>query len=281
MNRIDKLFSQYRKDGRKALVLYVTAGDPELPFTEQLISEIINAGGDIIEIGIPFSDPMADGPTIQAASERALKNDISLTDILGMVARLREKHPETPFVLFGYYNLLLHYGIEELARDSAAAGVDGWLIVDMPDVEDGEVVPALAENGLHKITLLAPTSGRDRMRKLLEKSRGFVYYITVTGVTGARDELPEDLADHLRTVTELASIPVVAGFGVSTPEMARQVAQYTDGVVVGSKLVQTAADAPDRETALKNCRNFIRELSKPLHSITDNIEMSTGGCFGT
>lgn len=281
MNRIDKLFSQYRKDGRKALVLYVTAGDPELPFTEQLISEIINAGGDIIEIGIPFSDPMADGPTIQAASERALKNDISLTDILGMVARLREKHPETPFVLFSYYNLLLHYGVEELARDSAAAGVDGWLIVDMPDVEDGEVVPALAENGLHKITLLAPTSGRDRMRKLLEKSRGFVYYITVTGVTGARDELPEDLADHLRTVTELASIPVVAGFGVSTPEMARQVAQYTDGVVVGSKLVQTAADAPDRETALKNCRNFIRDLSKPLHSITDNIEMSTGGCFGT
>lgn len=281
MNRIDKLFSQYRKDGRKALVLYVTAGDPELPFTEQLISEIINAGGDIIEIGIPFSDPMADGPTIQAASERALKNDISLTDILGMVARLREKHPETPFVLFSYYNLLLHYGVEELARDSAAAGVDGWLIVDMPDVEDGEVVPALAENGLHKITLLAPTSGRDRMRKLLEKSRGFVYYITVTGVTGARDELPEDLADHLRTVTELASIPVVAGFGVSTPEMARQVAQYTDGVVVGSKLVQTAADAPDRETALKNCRNFIRELSEPLHSITDNIEISTGGCFGT
>lgn len=265
MNRIDQLFSQYRKKGKKALVLYITAGDPELSFTEELISAVIEAGGDVIEIGVPFSDPMADGPTIQAASERALKNDVTLPDILAMVKRLRAKHPETPFVLFSYYNLLLHYGVDSLAAESAAAGLDGWLIVDMPDVEEGEVVPALTDNGLYKITLLAPTSGRERMRQLLGKSYGFVYYITVTGVTGARDKLPDDLAEHLNMITELSPIPVVAGFGVSTPDMAQRAAQYTDGVVVGSKLVQTAADAPDRVTALNDCRKLVRSLAEPLH----------------
>jgi len=265
MNRIDSLFTEYRKQGKKALVLYVTAGDPDIQFTEELINTIINAGADIIEIGVPFSDPMADGPTIQAASERALKNDISLSDILAMVKRLRGSQPDIPLVLFSYFNPVLQYGVDKLAADSAETGIDGWLIVDLGDAEEDEIIPALSEQNLHKITLLAPTSDSNRMKKLLNKAKGFVYYITVTGVTGARTELPQDLAEHLEEVASCSDTPLVAGFGVSTPEMARRVGEHTDGVVVGSKLVQTVAEAPDRQTALKNTSELVESLAEAIH----------------
>lgn len=264
MNRIDGLFEKYRTDGRKALVMYVTAGDPSLDFTEQLIDRIIEAGADIVEIGVPFSDPMADGPTIQAASERALRGDVTLAGILAMAKRLRAKHPDTPFVLFSYYNILMQYGIERLVADTADAGIDGWLVVDMSNEEQDEILPALGRHGLHRITLLAPTTGRERMQELLKEAQGFVYYITVTGVTGARTELPADLADHLKKVAELSPIPVVAGFGVSTPEMAQAVGAHADGVVVGSKLVQTIADAPSREAGLKDAETLVRGLAEAL-----------------
>lgn len=265
MNRIDKLFADYRQYGRKALVMYVTAGDPSLEFTERLIAQIIAAGADIIEIGIPFSDPMADGPTIQAASQRALQGKVTLKRILEMTKRLRTEFPDVPFVLFGYYNILMQYGITRLAADSVDAGIDGWLVVDMSSDEQDEILPALQQQNLHRITLLAPTTGQNRMRELLLDARGFVYYITVTGVTGARTTLPPNLAEHLRAVKDLTDTPVVAGFGVSSPDMARAVASHVDGVVVGSKLVQTIADAPDHDTAQHNASALVHSLAESLH----------------
>ena len=265
MNRIDKLFTEYRKQGKKALVLYVTAGDPNIQFTEELVNTIITAGADIIEIGVPFSDPMADGPTIQAASERALKNDISLSNILDMVKRVRKSHPDIPLVLFSYFNPVLQYGIDKLAADSAESGIDGWLIVDLGSAEEDEVIPSLSSHDLHKITLLAPTSDSSRMKKLLKQAKGFVYYITVTGVTGVRTDLPQDLAEHLEEVASYSDTPLVAGFGVSTPEMARQVGEHTDGVVVGSKLVKTVAETPDRQTALSNAAELVENLAEAIH----------------
>ncbi|MFO7821555.1 MAG: tryptophan synthase subunit alpha [Lentisphaeria bacterium] len=265
MNRIDKLFADYHQYGRKALVMYVTAGDPSLEFSERLIETIIGAGADIIEIGVPFSDPMADGPTIQAASQRALKGKVTIERILEMTQRLRRKFPDIPFVLFSYYNVLMQYGVERLAEDSSTAGIDGWLVVDMSNEEQDEILPALKKCGIERITLLAPTTGRERMQELLHDAQGFVYYITVTGVTGARTTLPPNLAEQLQDVVNLSDIPVVAGFGVSSPDMARAVSDKVDGVVVGSKLVQTVADAPDSETALRNAESLVHELAEALH----------------
>ncbi len=263
MNRIDHTFSRCRESGRKALVMFVSAGDPDLATTEKLIPAIVDAGADVIEIGVPFSDPMADGPAIQAASQRALAAGTTLRGILAMVSRLRKK-VDTPFVLFSYYNVIMQYGVEALARDSVAAGIDGWLVVDVPAEEADEVRPIIAAEDLHFITLLAPTTPPDRARRLLADSTGFVYYITVTGVTGARDTLPEDLESHLQCIRSMTDLPVVAGFGVSSPELARQVGGHADGVVVGSALIQTLAAAATPDEGVAACAEFVGSLSAVL-----------------
>lgn len=264
MNRIDTVFKANRSRGRKSLVMFVSAGDPDLAFTEALVPAIAAAGADIIEIGVPFSDPMADGPTIQEASQRALAAGTTLAKILGMVGRLRGAGLETPLVLFSYYNVILQYGVEALAADSAKYGIDAWLVVDLPPEEEAEILPAMQRHGLHKITLLAPTTPPERARRLAGKATGFVYYITVTGVTGARMELPENLAEHLQAVKAAGSVPVVAGFGVSSPQQARMIARYVDGVVVGSKLIKTIADAPDRAEAFKQATELVRSLASAM-----------------
>ncbi len=263
-NRIDRVFEQCRADNRAALVMYVTAGDPDLAFTERLLPAIAASGADVIEIGVPFSDPMADGPAIQEASQRALKSGTTMKGILNTVRAVRDAGVTTPFVLFSYYNVILQYGVERLARDSRDAGIDGWLVVDLPHEEQNEIMPALHENGLHRITLLAPTTPEERLRKLAGDAKGFIYYITVTGVTGVRNSLPADLAQHLKQVMDCAAVPVVAGFGVSTPEMAHGVAEHANGVVVGSKLVKTIAEAPDRDSALDNACKLVKSLADAL-----------------
>lgn len=263
-NRIDRAFAECRTNQRAALVMYLTAGDPNLGFTERLLEAVAASGADVIEIGVPFSDPMADGPAIQAASGRALKAGTTLNGILEVVRRVRQAGVTTPFVLFSYYNVILQYGVERLALQSREAGIDGWLVVDLPYEEEAEIMPALNENGLHKITLLAPTTPEARLRELAGRAKGFVYYITVTGVTGVRDSLPDDLAHHLEQVKQCASVPVAAGFGVSNADMARRVAEHADGVVVGSKLVQTIADAANEDAALDAARGLVRQLADAL-----------------
>ena len=236
-NRITTCFKTLKKRGEKALVTFITAGDPNLALTEELLPQLCAAGSDIIELGMPFSDPMADGPTIQRASERALAQGVTLHDILAMVARVRDKVP-APIVLMGYTNPIYAYGFDQFAADAAKAGVDAVLLVDLPPEEAGELLPALKRNGLEQILLVTPTATPQRIRTILRHAGGFLYYVTVTGVTGMRSSVSSSVGASLRTLREATRLPVVAGFGIATPEQAHAVAHDADGVVVGSALVK-------------------------------------------
>lgn len=263
MNRIERAFETCRSAGRKALVCFVSAGDPDLEATARLVPALAAAGADIIELGVPFSDPMADGPTIQQASQRALAAGTTLAGVLEMVARVRQV-TQVPLVLFSYYNVIFQYGVERLARAAAEAGVDGVLLVDVPMEELDEVQPALDRVGIPIIRLVAPTTPPERIAMITQGAGGFIYCITVTGVTGARNALPEDLSTQLERVRALSPVPVVAGFGIASPEMARAVAAYADGVVVGSALVQRLAGPGSVDERIAACAHFVAELARAL-----------------
>lgn len=236
MSRISAAFAALKKNRKKALITFITAGDPDLATTEAMILELEKAGADVIELGIPFSDPMADGPTIQLSSQRALDNGTTLPQILAMIKNVRTK-TQVPIVLMGYYNPLFIYGIERFAADAAAAGADGVLPVDLPPEEASVLAKACAANRIDLISLLTPTSGDDRVKKVLKQASGFVYYVSVTGVTGARTEIPTDVRQAVTGIKDKSAIPVVVGFGISAPEQAADTASFADGVVVGSALV--------------------------------------------
>ena len=236
-SRIHERFKQLHKLGDKALVTFITAGDPDLTTTAALLPRMAEAGADIIELGIPFSDPMADGPTIQRASERALASGVTLEAVLAMVSSIRDQ-VSAPIVLMGYSNPIYSYGWQRFAEDAVKAGIDGLLLVDLPPEEAGELLPAAKATGLEIIFLLTPTSDDTRIKQVSRYGSGFLYYVTVTGVTGARQSVSNSLEDELKTVRNSIKLPVVAGFGISTPEQAAQVATAADGVVVGSAIVK-------------------------------------------
>jgi len=257
MNRIESTFRQLRQDGRKGLVGYLTAGDPDLKTSEGFMRTALANGVDILEIGVPFSDPTADGPTIQAAGQRALKAGTTLGKVLHMARSLRRSF-SAPFILFSYANPLLAYGYAKLARDAAAAGIDGVLVVDMPFEESDEFRAQLRRHGLAFIQLLAPTTSPARAQRLLEHAEGFVYYILVKGVTGARNRVVSGAHAHLADIRGLTTVPVAAGFGISRPEHVRQVAKHADAVVVGSALVEAAAQG--------RLKPFVRRLARALRA---------------
>ena len=236
MSRIRERFDGLRSRGEKGLVTFITAGDPDLATTEKLIGVLAGAGADIIELGVPFSDPMADGPTIQRSSERALLAGTTLPAILDTVRSVR-RTSQVPILLMGYYNPVLSYGLERFAVDAAAAGVDGLLIVDLPPEESGEVRGHLKRAGIDLICLLTPTSDDRRIDLVRTQGSGFLYYVSVTGVTGARREVSQSVAGAVARIRERTDLPVAVGFGISTPEQASQMAAAADGVVVGSALV--------------------------------------------
>ena len=237
MGRIKARFAALKKDGRKAFVAYLTAGDPDLETSERLIPTLEAAGvEDIVGIGVPFSDPTADGPVIQAASQRALKKGATLAKILAMIAALR-RTSAIPIVLFGYYNPILSYGPEKFAADAMASGVDGILVVDLPPEEAGELRKYTDPAGLAFITLVAPTTDATRARKILRGATGFVYYISVTSVTGTAVPRPEEIRTDVQRLKALTSLPVAVGFGISTPNRPRRWPS-ADGVVIGSALVR-------------------------------------------
>ena len=261
MNRIDSVFEACKEAGRTALIPFITAGDPDLKTTERLMGTLVENGADIIELGVPFSDPMADGPTIQEASARALESGVKLADILQLVARLRADGMQTPVVLFSYFNMIFHYGVEQLAIDSKAAGIDAWLTVDLPFEEADEVVPVLEGHGLHWIALIAPTTPEERLRRIVSRAGGFIYYITVTGVTGARTELPADLKAHLDMIHRASDLPVAAGFGISNPDMVRTVGEAAEGVIVGSKIIRTLQEGATPEEGVAAVGRLVKALS--------------------
>jgi tryptophan synthase alpha chain len=263
VNRLERLFAASRRAKGKALVVYVCAGDPDLETTERLVPALAEAGADVIELGVPFSDPLADGPTIQAASQRALAAGTSLTAVLGLVRKLRRAGTTVPIVLFGYMNPILRMGLERFVNEAADAGADGVLVADLP-LEESEALSALAlAKKLSLVLLAAPTTPPERLLAIGKATRGFLYFVSVTGVTGARSELPPNLPKKLAEVRAATTAAVAVGFGVSTPEQARALAAHADAVVVGSALVEALhRGGADPSAALA----LVRSLAEAVHS---------------
>jgi len=262
MSRLAARFSTLKTQISKALVTFITAGDPDLPTTEEMIYLLEEAGADVIELGVPFSDPMADGPTIQLSSERALASGTTLHGILGVVKRVRSRSG-IPIILMGYLNPLHAYGYDIFCRDAAEAGVDGVLVVDMPPEESRELTVPARHYGLDVIFLLTPTSDAARISAVDRLGSGFVYYVTVTGVTGARASVSGTLAQELSRVKKVITLPVMAGFGISTPEQAAEVGSLADGVVVGSAIVKLFERYRGEELKLQ-LRRYVGELKSAL-----------------
>jgi tryptophan synthase alpha chain len=244
MSRIARQFERLRAEGRKAFVAFVTAGDPSLERTVEAAVEMDAAGVDILELGVPFSDPLADGPVIQRSSERALRRGVTLKSVLEAVRQIRRKS-ELPLLLFSYYNPLLRYGLARLAKDAREAGVDGVLVTDLPPEEAGPWLEVARPAGLDTVFLAAPTSPDERLTRVAEASRGFVYAVSRTGVTGERQALSEEARPLLERIRARTGVPVALGFGISTPEQVAQAAGVADGVVVGSALVRFLEDHPE------------------------------------
>ena len=260
MSRIAGCFARAAAQGRAAFIPFITAGDPTLPRTLQLMHALADAGADLIELGMPFSDPMADGPTIQAASERALKHGFGLEGPLELVRRFRETRPDLPVILFGYYNPIFRFGEEKLASEAQEVGLDGFLVVDLPPEEGGDLRRAAAAADLDVIYLVAPTTPDDRIAEIAAVARGFIYYVSVTGVTGARAALSSTIAPDVARIKKYSALPVAAGFGISTPEQAAEAARAADGVVVGSAIVKMIGELGDTDEMVKRVRAFARSL---------------------
>ena len=265
MGRIEATFARLRAAGEKALIPFITAGDPDLEISEQLIHAMVEAGADIIELGVPFSDPMADGPTIQAASERALRAGTSLAGVLELVAKVRP-HTNVPIVLMGYFNPVFRYGAERFAHDAAAAGVDGLLLVDLPPEEADEIHGALQAAGLRLITLLAPTTPPSRRARLAAAGEGYLYYVSMTGVTGSQAVDAAAIAGEVAALRDHSPVPVAVGFGITTAADAAAIGRFADAVVVGSALVRIVEAHGSGSTLLPEVRRFIAGLKAGLRA---------------
>ncbi len=255
-------FQRRHEEGGKALIPYIMSGDPDLGTTKRIVHSLSGIGVDLIELGMPFSDPLADGPVIQRAGERALRQGVTLKKLLGLVEELR-LDIDTPIIIMTYYNLFFNYGLEAFARDALQAGVDGVIVPDLPVEEAGEFQQALDREGLALVYLIAPTSPEERVRAITAQARGFIYYVSRTGVTGEQRDIAADLADNLRRIRESASLPVAVGFGVSNPEQAAQIARNADGVVIGSavvRLIEETSQLHERAAA-----RFLRPFVEILH----------------
>jgi tryptophan synthase alpha chain len=249
MSRLQQAFRILRASHRTALVPFITAGDPRPEVTVEMMHAMVKAGADIVELGVPFSDPMADGPVIQAACERALKHKVSLSQVLDMVRDFRKQNQDTPVVLMGYANPVEVMGYEKFAKNAAKAGVDGVITVDLPPEESEGVLPHLRMAGIDPVFLLAPTSTDERIKKICAAASGFVYYVSLKGVTGASTLDLDSVAARLADIRKHTDLPVGVGFGIKNADIARQVGAIADAVVVGSALVQRIADLADNPHA--------------------------------
>lgn len=272
MSRITRTFELLKQNDRTALMPYVTMGYPALESALELVPAIAEAGADLVELGVPFSDPLADGPTIQASSQKALENGMSLALCLEQAAMLRAQGVTIPFVMMGYYNPIVQFGIERFAERAAVSGIDGIIVPDLPPEESETLYTAVTAHGLDVIFLLAPTSDAVRVQMVAEKSSSFIYLVSLVGVTGARDSLPLDLADFVARVRTATDKPLAVGFGIATPEQAAQVADVADGVIVGSALIKAIGAAADPVDA---ARVFVRRLKAGTDKIVPSNSHTT------
>ena len=269
--RIETTFANAKKVGRGTLGVFITAGDPDAATTSALLDALVGAGVDFIELGMPFSDPMADGPAIQAASLRALKGGMTLAGTLELAAEFRKRHPDTPLILMGYYNPIYIYGNDRFIADALAAGVDGLIIVDLPPEEDTELCLPAKDAGLKFIRLVTPTSDETRLPAILAEASGFVYYVSVLGITGTKSAAGDSISDAYQRIRAQTELPIVAGFGIRTPAQAAEAASLTDGAVVGSAVVDIIAnnltDTPQegiKDDIVQKVATFVGELATAI-----------------
>ncbi len=264
MSRIDSAFQRLRRKGEKGLITFITACDPDPDVTERLVPAMERAGADLVELGVPFSDPMADGPVIQRASQRALERGTTLPEILALVKRLRTR-TEIPLVLMSYYNPVLQYGLGAFAADAAAAGVDGLIVPDLPVEESGPLLEETAKHGLDLIPFAAPTSTPERLARTAEVARGFIYCVSLTGVTGMRRELPPHIEEFITRVRKHCAQPLAIGFGISNPEQAARMARLGDAVIVGSAIVNLVEQyQADPDLLVEKVGDLVRQIKEAI-----------------
>lgn len=263
MNRIDQKFKTLRKQKKKAFIAFITAGDPDLRTTEDLVVAFEKAGVDIVELGVPFSDPLADGPTIQAASQRALRKHVNLPQILNAVRRLRTK-TQIPITLMTYYNPVFHYGEGKFVAAAKRNGVDGLIIPDLPPEEGTDLIRVARAHDMSTVFFLAPTTTEQRMKRVVKASSGFVYYVSLTGVTGASKVFSDKNAQQILLAKKYTTKPICVGFGISTPDQVKSVARICDGVIVGSAIIQRIAQNAGNKDLVSNVSRFVHNLSKGL-----------------
>jgi tryptophan synthase alpha chain len=267
MERIEKKFKELRNRREKALIIFIAAGDPSLSLTKDLILEMERQGADMIELGVPFSDPLADGPTIQEAYQRGLKQHISLKDVIKLVEELRED-TEIPLIIMSYYNMIYRLGESSFIHQAAQAGVDGLIIPDLPP-EEGEFLQSLAEEeGIATIYLIAPTTPDKRIRFIAQKGRGFLYYVSLMGVTGERKNMARDLPLSLRNMRALTEIPIAVGFGISSPEHIKSITPWADGVIVGSAVVKLIENNANKPELIEKVGKFVAQLKAATRNST-------------
>lgn len=263
MSRIEERFRRLKEEDAKALIVYLTAGDPSLTVTKEIILSLDRARVDILEIGVPFSDPTADGPVIQAASHRALTAGATLAGILDMIDEVRQVS-EIPIVLFGYYNPILSYGAERFAVKAREVGVDGILVVDLPPEEAGELRCYTDTAGIDFISLIAPTTTDERIRTITDNSGGFLYYISITGVTGTAKPEVSDIQRDVKRIRAITDLPVAVGFGISTPEQAREIAPHADGIVIGSAFVRLIEESAGKNNGVNIVAGYAKEIKRAI-----------------
>ncbi len=264
MNRIDARLAHIRSQERPALVTFVMAGDPDRATAQTILQALPGAGADIIEIGMPFSDPMADGPVIQAAAQRALAGGMTLAQTLAMVDAFRAHHAHTPIVLMGYYNPVYIYGTERFVKDAVKAGVDGLIIVDLPPEEERELGDPARAAGLNMIRLVTPTTDDHRLGQILPGAGGFLYYVSITGITGAASANAQTLSPRLTHIRSKTDLPVAVGFGIRTPDDVAAMGQIADAVVVGSAIVDSISQIPDGKKTIDDVINQVEQLAAGL-----------------
>jgi tryptophan synthase alpha chain len=264
MSKIGQTFKRLKNKGRAALIPFIVAGDPDIETTKALILKMAESGADIIELGLPFSDPIADGPTIQAAYKRALQKGVNLRDIFRLTERL--KGTSTPLVLMTYFNPVLRYGIKGFAAGCKECGIDGVVIPDLPPEEAGPWITEARRKDLDTIFIIAPTSPPERIKLVSRYSRGFIYYVSITGVTGTREKLPEELEITVERIKNKIRKPVAVGFGISTPEQVKEVNRFTDGIIVGSAIVKIVEENLGKSNLISKVGDFICSLAKVLKS---------------
>ncbi|WP_407494707.1 tryptophan synthase subunit alpha [Pseudooceanicola sp. MF1-13] len=262
MTRIDATFDRLRAEGKKAFVAYMMAGDPDEAKSMDILRAMPDAGVDIIELGLPFTDPMADGPTIQLAGQRALNAGMTLQKVLDMATEFRRENDTTPIVLMGYYNPIFSRGVDKFLTDAKAAGIDGLIVVDLPPEEDYELCIPAQKAGLNFIRLATPTTDDKRLPKVLQNTSGFVYYVSITGITGSAEAQADDVAPEVARIKAQTDLPVIVGFGIKTPETAKAIASVADGSVVGSAIVAEIASGKSTEEVAA----YVKALADGAHS---------------